>query len=149
MEADQSRDTSEASCSTHYCSVAEAMMLITHPFEGDKKKLREFTENVDVEFEIVHPSKWEIVLNFIKTSVTGDVRSKLMVRDLTYTLEQVRGILEENCAIRRTLDYYACKLFSARQEKGDSVASWGSGIVEMQTELREAARRVCKIEETR
>jgi len=45
------------------------------------------------------------------------------------------------------LDYYACKVFSARQEKGESVASWGSRIDEMQTDLREAARRVCKEEE--
>ena len=33
------------------------------------------------------------------------------------------------------------------QEKGESVASWGSRIDEMQTELREAARRVCRLEE--
>jgi hypothetical protein len=38
-------------------------------------------------------------------------------------------------------------MFSARQEKGESVTSWGSRIDEMQTELREAARRVCKPEE--
>ena len=56
MEADFSSDTSEASYSMHYCSVAEAMKLISHPFDGDKKKLREFIENVDVEFEHVHPS---------------------------------------------------------------------------------------------
>jgi len=147
MEPDHSSDTSEASYSTHYCSVAEAMKLITHPFDGDKKKLREFIENVDVAFELVHPSKHEILLKFVKTKITGDARSKLIVRDLTHTWELVRGILEENYAIRRTLDYYACKMFSARQEKGESVASWGSRIDEMQTDLREAARRVCKTEE--
>jgi hypothetical protein len=57
---------------------------------------------------------------------------------------KVKGILEENYAMRRTLDYYACRMFSARQERGKSVASWGSRIDEMQTELWEAARRVCK-----
>ena len=36
----------------------------------------------------------------------------------------------------------------ARQEKGESVASWGSRRDEMQTDLREAVRRVCKAEET-
>ena len=56
-------------------------------------------------------------------------------------------MLEENYAIRRTLDYHACKIFSARQEKGESVASWGNRIDEMQTDLREAAKRVCKTEE--
>jgi len=44
----------------------------------------------------------------------------------------VKGISEEHYAVRRTLDTYACRMFSARQEKGESVASWGSRIVEMQ-----------------
>jgi hypothetical protein len=147
MEADHSSDASEASYNTHYCSVVEAMKLITHPFDGDKKKLREFIENVEVAFEHIHPSKHEILLKFVKTKITGDARSKLIVRDLTHTWELVRGILEENNAIRRILDYYACKIFGARQEKGESVASWGRRIDEMQTGLREAARRVCKTEE--
>jgi hypothetical protein len=38
-------------------------------------------------------------------------------------------------------------MFGARQEKGENVASWGSRIDEMQTDLREAARHVCKTEE--
>ena len=38
-------------------------------------------------------------------------------------------------------------MFSVRQENGESVASWGSRIDEMQTDLREAARPVCKEEE--
>ena len=59
----------------------------------------------------------------------------------------VIGILEENYAIRRTLDFYACRMFSARQEKYESVASWGSRIDERKTELREAAKRICKLEE--
>ena len=38
-------------------------------------------------------------------------------------------------------------MFSARHEKGESVASWGSKTDEIYTDLREAARRVCKPEE--
>jgi hypothetical protein len=72
MEANHSREASEASYSPHYCSVAEAMKLITHPFDGNKRKLREFLENVDVAFELVHPSKYEILLKFLKTTITGD-----------------------------------------------------------------------------
>ena len=147
MEPDHVSDDSDTAYDTHYCSVAEAMKLITHPFDGDKKRLREFIENVDVAFELVHPSKHDILLKFVKTKITGDARSKLIVRDLTHTWALVKGILEENYAVRRTLDFYACRMFSARQEKGESVASWGSRIDEMQTELREAARRVCKPEE--
>ena len=147
MEPDHSSEASEASYGTHYYSVAEAMKLITRPFDGNKKKLRDFIQNVDVAFELVHPSKHEILLKFVKTKITGYARSKLIVRDLTHAWELVRGILEENYAIRRTLDYYACKMFSARQEKGESVTSWGSRVDEMQTNLREAARRVCKEED--
>ena len=62
-----------------------------------------------------------------------------MVRDLTHTWALVKGILEENYAVMRTLDYYACKMFSAVRRK-TSVTSWGNQIDEMQTELREAAR---------
>jgi len=123
------------------------MKLIAHPFDGDKRKLREFIENVDVVFELVDPSKHDILLKFVKAKITGDARSKLMVRDLTHSWELVKAILEENYATRRTLDYYACKMFSARQSKGESIASWGNKIDALQTDLREAARRVCKPEE--
>jgi len=64
-----------------------------------------------------------------------------------HTWALVKGILEENYAVRSTLGFYACRMFSARQEKGEGVASWGSRTDEMQTELREAAKRVCKPEE--
>jgi hypothetical protein len=70
-----------------------------------------------------------------------------MVRDLTHTWALVKGILEENYAIRLTSDFYACKMCSVRQEKNESIAYWGSRIDEMQTELREAARRICRPEE--
>ena len=91
------------------------MKLITHPFDGDKRRLREFIENVNVAFELVHPNKH--ILKFVKTKITGDARSKLMVRDLTHTWALIKGILEENYAMRRMLDFYACRMFSARQEK--------------------------------
>jgi len=99
-----------------------------------------------VAFELVNPLKHDILLKFVKTKITGDARSKLIVRDLTHTWALVKVILEENYPVRRTLDFYACRMFSARQEKGEGVASWGSRIDELQTELREAAKRVCKPE---
>ncbi|PNF15010.1 hypothetical protein B7P43_G17949 [Cryptotermes secundus] len=72
----------------HYCGVAEAMKLISHPFDGDKKSSKELIQNVDMAF-----------------------------------------------------------LFNARQGNAESIASWGSRIDALQTDLREAARRVCKPEE--
>jgi hypothetical protein len=65
MEPDRTSGVSEGAYETHYCSVAEAMKLITHPFDGDKKRLREFIENADSAFELVHPRKHEILLKFI------------------------------------------------------------------------------------
>jgi len=123
------------------------MKLIAHPFDGDKRKLREFIENVDVVFELVDPNKHDILLKYVKAIITRDGRSKLMVRDLTHSWELVKAILEEKYATRRTLHYYACKMFSARQGKNENIASWGNKLDELQTDLREADRRVCKPEE--
>jgi hypothetical protein len=53
----------------------------------------------------------------VKTKITGNARLKLMVKDLTHTWALVKDILEENYAVRRTLDFYACRMFSTRQEK--------------------------------
>ena len=69
-----------------------------------------------------------------------------MMRELTHSLGLVKAILEENYETRRTINY-ACKMLSARQNKIERIASWGNKIDELQTELREAARRFCKPEE--
>jgi len=42
------------------------MKLNPHSFDGDKRKLRELVENVDVAFELVHPSKHEVFLKFVQ-----------------------------------------------------------------------------------
>ena len=130
-----------------YCSIAEAMKIVGQPFDGNKSKLREFLDNVDVVFDLVNPSQHERLLKFVKARITGEARSKLIVRDRTHTWAQVKAILEENYSVRRTLDFYACAMFSAKQRKGESVAAWGSRIDCMQTELRDAARRVSSEDE--
>ena len=102
MEADRSTEDSETVYVTHHFSIAEAMKLIILPFDGDKRRIREFIDNVDVAFELVHPNKREILLKYVKTKFTGDDRSKLMVRYLTHTWALVKGILEKNYAVRRS-----------------------------------------------
>ena len=92
METDHGSEGSENSDMTHYCSLSEAMKLIPNSFDGNKQKLREFIENVDVAFELVHPSKNEVFLKFVKTKIKGDARSKLMVRNLTHTWALVKSI---------------------------------------------------------
>jgi hypothetical protein len=64
----------------HYCSVTGAMKLITHPLKDNKKRLKEFIENVDVAFELVDPKEHEVWLKFVKVEIMGDARSKLMVK---------------------------------------------------------------------
>jgi len=76
MNADKSSYASDDT--TQYCSIGEAMKLIAHHFDGDKRKMREFIENVDVVFELVDPNKHDILLKFVKAKITGDARSKLM-----------------------------------------------------------------------
>ena len=61
----------------------------------------------------------------MKTKITEDARSKLMVRDLTHRWELVKAILEENYATRRMLDHM-CKMFNARQGNNESVTFWGN-----------------------
>jgi predicted DsbA family dithiol-disulfide isomerase len=83
----------------------------------------------------------------VKTKITAEARSKLLVRDLTSTWSDVKQILEENYGVRRTLDYYACRMFNSRQGSNEGIASWSSRIDTMQSELREAAYRLCEEEE--
>jgi hypothetical protein len=70
MEADNSSDVSEDT--TQYCSIGEAMKLIAHPCDGDKRKLRKFIENVGVVFKLVDPSKHDVLLKFVEAKITGD-----------------------------------------------------------------------------
>jgi hypothetical protein len=46
------------------------MKLIAHHFDGDKKTLTELTENSDVVFEMVDPSKYDVLLKFVKADIT-------------------------------------------------------------------------------
>ena len=131
---------------SRYFSISDAMKFINQPFDGDKRKLKEFVDNVTIAFELVNPNDHDLLLKFVKTKITGEARSKLLVRDLTSTWREVRQILEENYGVRRTLDYYACRMFSSRQGASESIASWSSRIDTMQSELREAAYRICEEE---
>jgi hypothetical protein len=69
MEPNHVSDDSDTTYDTHYSFVAEAIKLITQPFNGVKKWLLEFIENVNVAFELVHPSKHDILLKFVKTKL--------------------------------------------------------------------------------
>jgi hypothetical protein len=77
MDAENSSDiNSAADDGRHYCSVTEALRLITQLFDG-YKKVKEFVGNEDVSFELVDPRNHEVLLKFVKVKTTGDARSKL------------------------------------------------------------------------
>jgi hypothetical protein len=143
MSQSDSREMAESSVE-QYCSISEAMKLVSVPFDGDRRKLKEFIDNVNTAFELVKPEQHSLLLKFVKTRITGDAKSKLLVRDLSSTWREVKQILEENYGVKRTLDYYACRMFSSRQGNNESIASWSSRIDTMQSELREAAFRICE-----
>jgi hypothetical protein len=104
------------------------MKLINQPFDGDKMKLKGFVDNVTTAYELVIRNNHDLLLKFVKTKITGEAISKLLVRDLTSTWRDVKQILEENYGIRRTLDYDSCRMFSSRQGVSDSIASWSCRI---------------------
>jgi len=130
-----------------YCRISDTMKLINQRFDGDKRKLKVFVDNVSTAFELVNPSEHDLLLKFVKTKITGEATSKLLVRDLTSTWCDVKQILEENYGVRRTSDFYAYRMFSSRQGASESIASWSSRIDTMQSELKEAAYRICEDEE--
>ncbi|XP_047100847.1 uncharacterized protein LOC124719682 [Schistocerca piceifrons] len=123
-------------------SVKEALCIVSKVFEGNKKDLREFIENVDAAFELVKPEEHETLLKFVKAKITGEARSRLQVRERTGTWQEVKRVLEENYASKGTIDYYACRIFQARQGQGEPIAMWASRIDEMQRDFREAVNRV-------
>jgi len=62
--------------------------------------------------------------------------------DLIGTWDQVKDILKENDATRRTIFYCVCK-FRSRHDKNEKISSFGSGVDQLQSELRLATSNVC------
>jgi hypothetical protein len=54
-----------------------------------------------------------LVLKFIKAKITGEMRSKLLMKDSVGTWEQVRATLEENDTTWSMIHFYACKCSAA------------------------------------
>jgi hypothetical protein len=80
----------------------------------------------------------------VKTKITGGARSKLLVRDLSSAWQEIKQILEVNYGVKRTAGYYTCRICSSRQGNHESTASWSSRTDTVQSELREAAFRICE-----
>jgi SMC interacting uncharacterized protein involved in chromosome segregation len=129
-----------------YISVVQAAKLIPKSFDGNPKHLREFCEGVEAAIQVVHPTKQQLLLKFIESKISGEAKDRLLARTERNTWEQIRAILEENYAVKRTLEYYAGMLFTTKQGMTETVAQWGSRIDNMGLDLRREARtRIEKI----
>lgn len=103
--------------------------MISETFDANPKHLCEFCEGVEAAKQVVHPAK-----------------DRLLARKERNTWEQIRANLEENYAIKGTLEYYAGMLFTTKQGVNETVAQWGSRIDNMGIDLiREAGARIEKL----
>lgn len=109
--------------------------------------MEEFVDNVTIAFELVNPNEHDQLQKFVKIKITRVARSKCLVRDLTLMWQDVKQILEEIYGVKRTLDYYVCRMFSSRQGASESISSWSSRIDTMHSEMREVAYRIYEDEE--
>ena len=129
-----------------YITVVQAVKLISTTFSGNPKQLREFIEGVEAARQVVHPSQHPLLLKFIESKITGEAKDRLLARSERNTWEQIKSILEENYAVRRTLEYYASVLFTTKQGMSENVAQWGTRIDNMGLDLmRETRARIEKI----
>ncbi|PNF20391.1 hypothetical protein B7P43_G09709 [Cryptotermes secundus] len=122
-----------------YISVSDAFKLVAEPFSGDKRKLKEFCENVDAAFGLINPDKYDLFYKYVRTRITGEAKAKLLVRQDADDWASVKAILKEHYATRRTLDFYACAMFNARQAKHETVAAWCSRLDQLGSDFRDAA----------
>ncbi|XP_067002057.1 uncharacterized protein [Anabrus simplex] len=123
----------------HFLTVTEALKLIGAEFDGlHKERLQEFCENVEMATGLVKPEERELFDKLILTKITKNARSKLLVRADIETWNDIKGALHEYYSERRTVDFYACQLFAARQGKNESIARWAHRVDRMGTELRNA-----------
>jgi hypothetical protein len=64
------------------------------------------------------------------------------------TWPQIKGILEENYLVKRTLEFYTGTLFNSRQGPAETVAQWGARLDNLAMDLgREVRRRLHVLEE--
>jgi hypothetical protein len=104
---------------SEYISVLQAIKLIARNFDGDSK---EFCEGVESARQVVHPNNYPLLLKFVESKITGEAKNRLLARSERNSWEQIRNILEENYSVRRTLEYYAGRLFTSKQGINETVS---------------------------
>jgi hypothetical protein len=100
------------------CSILKAMKLVNVPFDAS------------------------LLLKFVKTKITGEVRSELLAGNLVSAWQEVKQTLKEIYDFKRTVYYYACHTFSSRQGMNETIASWSTSIHTMWSQFREAKYKI-------
>jgi len=126
--------------SNRYISVPKAAQLIPKSFNGIHLELREFIQNVGSAYEVVDPIDYNLSLQFVCAKIGGEAKTKLLSRTHLHTWEQVRAVLEENYSVRRTLDYYAHRAFTSKQNLNETISQWGMRMDTVCGDLQRAAR---------
>jgi hypothetical protein len=124
-----------------FITVAQAVKLIPRSFEENPRQLREFIEGVEAAIEVVRPDQRDLLLKFVVAKIQGDAKDKLLARVERHTWKQIKGILEENYLVKRTLEYYTGLLFNSRQAPSETVAQWGARLDRLAMDLRTEAKQ--------
>ena len=75
---------------------------------------------------MVDPIDNNLFLKFVCAEIGREAKTKLLSCTHLKTWEQVRAVLEENNSVRRTLDYYAHRAFTSRQNPNETISQWGA-----------------------
>lgn len=104
-------------------------------------ELREFIQNIEATNEVVNSSDYSLLLKFVCAKIGREAKTKLLSHTHLCTWEQVKSVLEENYSIRRTLDYYAHRAFTNKQDQTEIISHWGARIDRVCGDLQSAARK--------
>jgi hypothetical protein len=109
--SEYSSDGNEPHSST-YISVPKLMQLLPSPFTGNALELPEFILVLEDACEVVEPLNYNLLFKFVCVEI-GEAKTQLLARTHLNNWEQAKAVLEENYSQRRTLDYYAHKVFNS------------------------------------
>jgi hypothetical protein len=125
--------------------VTDALKLVT-PFNGDKREVLAFIANVDTAFEVTDPRSADTLYKFMLTRISGEPRTAIAHRNLG-KWEELEEFLKNTYNEKRTLDYHANQLFSAKQSKSGNVSEWIQKIQKLGSKFRKAALHGCEADE--
>jgi hypothetical protein len=127
--------------SSRYISVPKAVQLIPKSFIGNPAELCEFIQNVEAAYEVVEPLDYLLLFKSVCAKIGGEAKTKLLARTHIENWEQAKAVLEENYSVRRTLDYYAHRAFTSKQNPNETISQWGARMDTVCGDLQRAARK--------